>query len=409
MDDLTIDFDRYESALSGATINKYQFIPNLPVYQWNHSHGQGYWHESSVSRTLRLRSHPVHPLLGDLSPHSSTNHFTWKTILRPQDLPWIHDHKIQGQSVFPAAGYAATALETAPFLADGKPLELVEIEDLAIDQAMVFDNDSSDSNLEVQFSVTNIVRDHDAGRVTANFTYESRTGNEGFLELVASGRVCIIIGEPSIQTLPASNVESEAHMVNVPTDIFYSSLKDVGYRYTGPFKALSNLRRKLGKAIGSLITTIAQYDSGNSDLVVHPGMLDAAIHSIILAYSYPHDGKLWSLHLPTQIGKIRVNPRLCGRHWPDSIGDHVPFVATIPDDDLHASDRFSGFRGDVEIQAAGGGYTAIQIEGLHVVPFSRATQADDRQVFYATQWVKAEPNADVPGPFQATIEQKDLA
>lgn len=78
--------------------------------------------------------------------------------------------------MFPAAGYAATALETAPFLAAGKPIRLVEIEDLAIRQAMVFDN-NAESAIEVQFSVSNITRDDAAGCITASFTYESGAGS----------------------------------------------------------------------------------------------------------------------------------------------------------------------------------------------------------------------------------------
>lgn len=176
---------------------------------------------------------------------------------------------------------------------------------------------------------------------------------------MATGRLSITLGEPSPEMLPASDPCAESHMVDVPTDVFYAALADVGYGYTGPFKALSALKRKLGKASGALAMTTTAYDGGDAVLAVHLGVLDAAIHSVILAYSYPRDGQLWSLHLPTHIQRIRVNLALCGRHWADANVGHVPFVATISDDHLHAADWSAGFRGDVEIHTPRGDYAAI--------------------------------------------------
>ncbi|KAJ5938931.1 hypothetical protein N7466_002065 [Penicillium verhagenii] len=307
------NFDKYENALSQSGSSKPKFVAGLPIYQWNHSHEGGHWHEPHASRHLRFRSPLVHPLLGNIS-----------TVLRPEDIPWVHDHRIQGQSVFPAAGYAATALEAATFLADGKAIQLIELEDLVIHQAMVFDNDASDSGIEC------VSRLQDDAPIAAHFTYEYYSSN-GELELAASGQLCVTLGEPSQETLPASDANRDSAMVNVPTDVFYSSLDDMGYGYTGPFKALSSLNRRLGKAVGVLDTTFAEYNDAKSWMAVHPGVLDAAIHSVILAYSYPRHGKLWSLHLPTSIKKIRVNPALCGRNWTP---EPVPFVSKICEDQL---------------------------------------------------------------------------
>jgi hybrid polyketide synthase/nonribosomal peptide synthetase ACE1 len=396
LDNISIDFDLYETAMGGPT--SYRFISGLPVYRWNHN--QKYWHESDLSRNIRQRSHPVHPLLGDLMPQSSPHQLTWKGILRPQDLPWIHDHRIQGQTVFPAAGYAATALETVPFLAREDRVQLVELEDLVIHQAMVFENDDRESGIEVRSVVSSINRD--PGCITAYFTYEACIGNQQTFQLVASGQIFIIIGDATLETLPATG-RLEPYMVDVPTETFYSALKDVGYGYSGSFKALSELKRKLGKASGTV--AIAAAEPNTETLVVHPAVLDAAFHSIILAFSYPRDGLLRSLHLPTRIRRIRINPSLCGNYWLD-VSD-APFVATILD--AHGANVASGFKGDVEIHNSSGEYSAIQVEGLHVVPFTPATQSDDQQLFHAMHWFDAEPNADIPGAYLATAEEKEVA
>ncbi|KAK4180644.1 hypothetical protein QBC36DRAFT_297446 [Triangularia setosa] len=399
VDNLDIDVDRYEACMGGPT--SHRFLPDLPTYQWNHN--QGYWHESNLSRCLRTRSQPVHQLLGDLQPQSSAHQVTWKAILRPQDLPWVHHHRIQGQTVFPAAAYAATAFETIPFLANGSPVQMMQIQDLFIHQALVFGNDDQESGIEVRSVVSNIRREDGAGSILAHFTYEAITGPDQNFQLVASCEISVNVGEPSRDTLPATP-RLEPYMVDVDTELAYSSLSGVGYGYTGPFKALSGLKRKLGKASGSLALT--QPEPDQEELIIHPAVLDAAFHSIILTFSYPEDGRLWSLHLPTRIDRIRVNPSLCGRNWGDAT--EVSFVASMGND-ADESRETSGFQGDVDIHDPTGEYTAVQVEGLHVVPFTPASAADDQQQFYATDWVPSEPNSDIPGTYEASVEDKEMA
>nr|XP_036580489.1 beta-ketoacyl synthase domain-containing protein [Colletotrichum truncatum]KAF6788401.1 beta-ketoacyl synthase domain-containing protein [Colletotrichum truncatum] len=394
LDNIAIDFDGYEHAM--GVFSTHTFIPELPTYQWNHS--QEYWHESTLSRNMRQRKHLVHPLLGDLSPQSSTSQLTWKNILRTKDLPWTHGHQVQGQRVFPAAGYVATALETAKFLAGDETVQLIEVEDLEIHQALVFDNDNEEAGIDIQFSVSHINQE-DPGRISGHFTYEACIGSQGVFNLVASGGLSITLGEPKADTLPASSPRAP-NMIDVPNDTFYKALSEMGYGYSGPFKAIFDLKRKLGKASGSL--TITKSESDQDTLALHPAVLDAAFHGIILAMSYPRDGRLWSLHLPTNIRRIRVNPSLCGTSWSES--PHAPFVATIGD-----LDDASGFQGDVEVHSSDGKFSAFQVEGLRVVPLTEATISDDKPLFYTTDWVDAEPNADIPGAYKATAEETELA
>ncbi|KAL4811323.1 beta-ketoacyl synthase domain-containing protein [Aspergillus unguis] len=397
LDSPSVNFYQYETALIGSQSPRPQFLPGLPLYQWSHSQ---YWHESHASRRLRFRARPVHPLLGDEAVDSSSERLSWKAMLRAQDIPWVQDHRIQEQSVFPAAGYVVTALEAAPFLSGDRPIRLIEIEDLTIQRAMIFDKET----LEVRFSIDGITRSSQDGTVTGRFTYQNYATN-GEAELIASGRLHIALGEPSQEMLPASKPNPGIAMVEVATQGFYEWLSDIGYGYTGPFRALSKLQRRLGTSVGMIDTALATYNEGNHCMSVHPGMLDAAIQSVILAYSYPMDGRLSSLHLPTRISKIRVNPALCGREWGD---EPVPFIASIPDNGIDTNSLSAGFRGDVEIHRRDGASCVVQIEGLQVVPFSEPTASDDRTMFYETCWIKSDPAADINGPLTATQDERQL-
>ncbi|KAG8422398.1 hypothetical protein J3459_010376 [Metarhizium acridum] len=44
------------------------------------------------------------------------------------------------------------------------------------------------------------------------------------------------------------------------------------------------------------------------DVIVHPSWLDAAIQTGLAAYSFPQDMRLWTLHVPTSVKTIKINP-----------------------------------------------------------------------------------------------------
>jgi acyl transferase domain-containing protein len=143
-----ISLDNYERAMRGGK-GRFSVVKNLPSYPWDHT--TGYWHESRGSRNMRLRKQPVHSLLGDVTPDSSLHRYSWRNLLRIKEMEWLAGHEIQGQAVFPAAGYICTALEASRLLAGDKEVMLIELENFVIHQAIVLPED--DAGVEVLVSV----------------------------------------------------------------------------------------------------------------------------------------------------------------------------------------------------------------------------------------------------------------
>lgn len=85
-------------------------IPNLPTYQWNYDQDI-MWAESRLSTDIRFRTHPHHDLLGSRLPGTSDKAPTWRNMISVDKVPWLKDHKVGNDTVFPAAGYVALALE----------------------------------------------------------------------------------------------------------------------------------------------------------------------------------------------------------------------------------------------------------------------------------------------------------
>lgn len=110
LDTLPLKIDIYESAMSG-TKNKPRFVPNLPLYNWDHE--REYWHESRHSRVYRMQGEH-HVLLGDMTPDSSSHQISWRNLLRPRELPWIPWAQDSGANCVPCRRLCSHGARSRP-------------------------------------------------------------------------------------------------------------------------------------------------------------------------------------------------------------------------------------------------------------------------------------------------------
>lgn len=136
----------YQQGISAdfkALIPSGKVVSNLPTYAWDHT--AHFWTESRISRDWRFRPHSHHAILGQRVPENSGLTPTWRVMLDLEDEPWLYDHKVRDDIIFPFAGYVSMAGEavrqitgvdsgysirhavahTALVLSESKPVELV--------------------------------------------------------------------------------------------------------------------------------------------------------------------------------------------------------------------------------------------------------------------------------------------
>ncbi|KAF2795005.1 hypothetical protein K505DRAFT_302867 [Melanomma pulvis-pyrius CBS 109.77] len=369
----SLSLSSYESFLSGQT--GFEYVKGLPAYAWDHE--KEFWHESRYARAIRTRPGPMHELLGHLTPDGTDLDFRWRKILSVEGTPWLKHHALQQQPVFPAAAYAIVAIEAAMAFARANCLSvsLIEVLDLDIERALPFDSD--DSRIETITALNDIRQGSSV--IEALFKFSASPLMEGTTIAVhASGRVRITLGTASEYALP-KKTNKALNTSKVESEVFYESLSRLGYEYTGPFRALSSLERRLGYVRG-------QIANERSALLIHPAVLDAAFQSLLLAYCAPNAGGIWSLHVPRTIGAIRVNPLLCSTQLTKE--SSVTF-------DCEQSAGVGLLEGDINIfsSAAGVQHAMIQVEALHCVSLSRPTARDDKIVFSTTVWDVESPDA----------------
>lgn len=374
----SVDLGHCEVAIS-CEKQQFSVLKGLPSYQWGHE--TKHWYESRRSRHMRLRQNPFHPLLGDISPDSAPHVWRWKNVLKPSEIPWVKGHQVQGQIVFPAAGYVATAIEAAQFIAEGRPIRFIELSNFSIHQAITFD--SNDTGIEVLIEISQISRKQ-SDCIVANFTYSAALGDQAAeFKAAAEGELRVSLGDASIDLLPERR-RPAPNMIPVDESRLYNFMESLEYNFSGPFRSLKTLNRKLGKS--TCVAKRAVTDDSDS-LLVHPCDLDAAFQSVMLAYSYPGDDQLRLLHLPTTIAKVRVNPAVFAANIEQD--EYATVDSTCSREDRAAP--ASGFSGSVNIYTNGCSNAAMQVDQVRFKPVGAAA-SNDRNVFYQTHWVPSAPD-----------------
>jgi acyl transferase domain-containing protein len=371
----------------------------LPSYSWDHS--RSYRKESRALKSW-LGADVPHLLLGKRSISSSPTSVQWQNFIRPRDISWLDGHSLQGQTVFPGAGYVVMALEAAlETVVDRSNVKLLEVLDLSIDKAVTFEDENS--IVELNISLETISRSATGGDLFS-FAINSSLARETGLTTTASGKVALTYGSRTTDTLP-SHSEEPPHSNNVSVDRFYSMLSEIGYGYAKEFRGISDMRRGDNKATGTM--DFHSLSDRGRDLVIHPASLDVDFQCFIGAYTAPGDRRLRSLLVPTGIDRIALNPMLTFRK-PDTnegANDSAKFVSTS------AASVGKTVERDIEVFDPETGVTMINIEGLSFKAFSPASADDNHQMFSKLVWNPLAPEKLLDDEQYHATEQdkKDVA
>ena len=373
-----IDLQAFQRAFVKDAI--FEISKVLPTYVWDHD--RVVWNETRVSKANRFRSNAKHELLGVRSIDEIEGELRWRNYLKPKEMPWLNGHQIQGQMVFPAAGFAVMALEAARTLASVEAIRLMELQQFSIHKALSFLDENA--GVEIIFVLSNVCEEN--GYITAKFVCYACLGKDGGeFSSMAGGQVKLTLGEPSYDAMP-ERPKWANNFIDTNVEFFYESLAELGYGYTGMFHGVTDLQRTNGGSKGTL--NIPQdEDSAPQNWVIHPATLDVAFQGVFAAVGAPGDGRLWTLHVPTLVNSITVNPNAC--EISSGVESPLPFDACLAD----AVD--DSIVGDVDIYDEDGRYAIVQVQGLNVSPLTKTSPADDRDTFAAIEWEAASPDLTV--------------
>lgn len=377
-----VSFSGYASAFSEDNnhINPAP-LPDLPAYPWEHENIL--WRESRLNKQFRLRTEPPHELLGVRTPDDTPQEPRWRNLLKLDELAWLSDHRIQGQIIVPGAAYCIMAFEAAKSLGGSKPLRMIEIQDLSIERPISLDESSEATETLFSLRETSIQQGMKSDRyqelIEADFTLSAGAVEDGVMRKVCHGKLLIYIGDdPATISINKQHYVPHQQLRPMSIERFYSSLEDVGLRYTGPFRGLVHAERKLDMASG----VVARHELA-AGLPVHPTFLDVAFQSLFAAFAAPGDETMWTAFVPSFIRRIRFDPK-AGAIQDDSSTYNIDTYLT--DSKGPSASHLSTITGDINIFNGSTGSMDIQIEDLTMTALLSSNPQDDRHMYAQTVW-----------------------
>ncbi|KAI0975861.1 hypothetical protein F4678DRAFT_484062 [Xylaria arbuscula] len=389
-----ITFDRARQALSHGVPRKLSVLKDLPTYTWDHPHLL--WKESRTSRNFRSQNEARHELLGHsiLYGERDKREVHWKQLIRLSELPWLVGHRIQGEVLFPASAYLSMTYEAAIRLVDQKqPFRLVELHDVEIARAMRLEEDSS--GLEVVFVVRVISQSDEC--ITAEAACYSDPVDAGQpldglpskMKSHFTAGIRLWLGDPSTGVLPRRR-EPLLPMDPLNMTQLYSSLDKEGFDYTDCFQATSMLRR-LNRAV---VTTSSAPEGSSIRASMHPAPVDTAFQGLLAGFSFPGDGRLGSIYLPTHVDCVRIS--MMHNESPGSVLTADASVTSV-------SKR--SFAGDVDLFDAKTQEISVQLRGIQLAAVGNLK---DAWLYAGTKWVRDISDGIEPGKQVKLSEQEKL-
>ncbi|KAF6813394.1 polyketide synthase [Colletotrichum plurivorum] len=259
-------------------------LVDLPPYPWNFS--ETCWSESRVSRASRLRAFPPHELLGVRSAEAGDAASTWRSLISLEAVPWIKDHRVAGDIVFPAAGYVCMVGEMILQLTGRR--SSYTIRELSITTALILEPGLP---VEVMSVVTD---DSSEWRSFAIKSFKDGAWAKHCTGSVRPGKA---------STAPTFNDPEESFLRVVDTETWYRALARVGNGYGPEFRGIRDVYASVTSPSAKL-----SVDSNRDETDgLHPTTLDVIFQSLLVAVHSGHPRLVRRLHVPTHIDVIFVD------------------------------------------------------------------------------------------------------
>lgn len=300
------------NGVEGVSPTKPSILIDLPNYAWNHT--TKYWHESEASKEWRFRRFLHHDLLGSKVLGTSWNAPSWKKPLKLSDFPWLSEHKMGTDVVFPGAGYIAMAIEavyqtTLSLATDDEAKELdaesyhYQLRDVKFSKALVLD-DTVDAAVMLNLTPTQ-------GLKSKWYKYEviSTVGGEaltttshstGFVRL-NKGLFKNPPADPESLTLPLKHA--------APAKLWYGSMADAGYGFGPSFQKQVEVEVTLGQPKSRSFVNLTSPSSKwkQSYYPLHPVVMDGCFQTVSPSLWHGDRSAVDSLLIPASVDSLCIS------------------------------------------------------------------------------------------------------
>ncbi|KAH7038376.1 uncharacterized protein B0I36DRAFT_372464 [Microdochium trichocladiopsis] len=303
-------------------------LHTLPSYPWNLT--TSYWHESRRSKNHRAPPAPRHDLIGSRIDDSNPLEPIWRNYLRVNELPWLRDHKINGDIIMPAAGMICMAIEAARQLAEtdgtADTIKGFALRDVCINKPLVIP-EPADAGVTGGVEVLLHLKRRKLGMGTGagiwhEFAlYSAGSGDASFVEhscgLIelqhARNSTEVDAGREQLLEIQArrSKYKDFGLVCNDPvaTASHYAFCDSQGLQFGPLFRGLTSLAKRDNNVIFQATIQDSKATmpaSTESNMLVHPATLDALLQVMLVAIPRQEDvpKQVW---IPSKIREIQIS------------------------------------------------------------------------------------------------------
>lgn len=270
-------------------------VTNLPTYPWHHD--QSFMFETRLTKEWRWQRFKKHELLGIRVPESPDDQPCWRNLFTLDQVPWIRDHVVRGDVVFPCAAYIAMVEAAIGQLTGVETLGGCSLREVTIGTAMVL-SDNSPTEIVTSLKRVSLTDSFDSG--WHEFAIYSHNGTSWNKHCTGQGvaRSCLPTGQ-SLAEKPSGFPRS------VEMRQWYDATAAVGGQHGPLFQGIKNVSSST-TACEAKATAFPTYQDDETEYPIHPTMTDTVFQMFALA-SYNGLGRRVScMNVPTHIGTIDI-------------------------------------------------------------------------------------------------------
>ncbi|USP74624.1 uncharacterized protein yc1106_01898 [Curvularia clavata] len=272
-------------------------LTDVPLYPWDHDGSHLF--QNRIAQAWRYPRFPHHELLGSLILENSEDQPSFRNILQLEQIPWLRDHNIHGDVVFPCAAYVAMAGEASRRLYssdDTNDFTGFSVKNMVIGTAMILE----------ESRVTEVVTSLKKWRINDTlesdgweFTISSYSGTSwvkhctGSVEAVSSPSVP---PKSSHETLPRKSHATK----------WYQAMWHVGARYGPFFQGLKNIASSADEPVAKAVASDNTPKDCESRYLIHPTTIDIFFQATSIAACHGKGHALERLCVPTFIKQLDI-------------------------------------------------------------------------------------------------------
>ena len=267
-----------------------KLLTDLPIYQWDRS--LEHWNEPRISREYRNRPHPRHELLGTRSIDFDPIFPKWRNNVRLAEVPWLRDHMIESQIIYPAAGFLAMVIEAArqtviDCCGSETAIMSIKFQKVTIERALMLHDDSDGVEvvttlqpLQGKMETTSLAQydfrirsfdqqedwtDHCQGSITLSFGVGQQRETQGTVREVCPGNT--------------SN-----HLRMIEKEAIYDDFRQQNIQYRGSFSNITQLSASFDSAVAAVErpSFVGNQPNGmDPPALLHPTVVDGCFQVLL--------------------------------------------------------------------------------------------------------------------------------